>query len=379
MINVLIGEKILKILHIINNLGSGGAEKLIEEFLPIMNNMDGVHAEVLLLTDKGNVFDENLKDKGVKIKVIPLKNIRSPLNIYYIRKYILKGEYDIVHAHLFPTHYWTTLAFKFIFKHKPKLILTEHSTHNRRREKPLFKYIERYIYLNYNKVISISEKTQENLVAWLDLKRSCTDKFVVIPNGINRERFQNAKPYHKAEIHHNFTEDTRLLCMVGRFSKQKDQLTIIKAMEDLSKDTHLLLIGEGPLKEENESLAKKTGVDNRVHFLGFRNDVERIFKTSDIIILSSHWEGFGLVAAEGMAAGKPVIASDVDGLREVVSGSGRLFPKGDSKELAKIIKDLFKDRKQYEKVAQACIERAEQFGIEKMVEGYMGEYEELVK
>ena len=371
----MIGESNLKILHIINNLNSGGAQKLIEESLLILNNIEGVHAEVLQLTAKGNVFDKKLKDKGVKITTLPLKNIRNPLNIYYIRKYILKGEYDIVHAHLFPTQYWTAIAFKFIFKHKAKLIFTEHNTHNRRREKPLFRYIERSIYSSYKKVISISEKTQENLIKWLNFKKNCTDKFVVIPNGVNLERFQSAKAYHKAEIHHNFTEDTRLLCMVGRFDKQKDQPTIIRAMEDLSEDTHLLLIGEGPLQEQNKSLAKKLAVDNRVHFLGFRDDVERIFKTADIIILSSHWEGFGLVAVEGMAAGKPVIASDVDGLREVVEGAGLLFAKGDSKELGKIIEALFKDKRQYEKIVQACTERAGHFSIEKMLAAYMKEYE----
>ena len=110
--------------------------------------------------------------------------------------------------------------------------------------------------------------------------------------------------------------------MVARFSEQKDQPTLIKAIKELPENVHLLLIGEGTLKQKNENLAKEIGVSDKVHFLGFRNDVERILKTVDIVVLSSNWEGFGLAAAEGMAAGKPVIASKVEGLREIVDGYG---------------------------------------------------------
>lgn len=366
----------MKILHIINNLGSGGAEKLIEETVPLYNRIDDVKADVLLLTDQNSVFDINLKDKGIKVDVVHLKQLKSPINIYYIRKYIIKGGYNIVHAHLFPSLYWVSIAARLIFKNKPKFIITEHNTHNRRREKPIYRYVEKFIYSSYDKIISISEKTEKNLISWLNLKKH--DKFVTISNGINIDKFGNAQPYKKSEIHHGFTNDTRLICMTGSFSKQKDQLTIIKAMRNLTEDIHLLLIGEGDLKEQSQNLAIELGVENRVHFLGFRSDVDRVFKSSDAIVLSSHWEGFGLVAVEGMAAGKPVIASDVDGLREVVEGTGLLFLKGDYNELANIIRDLFNNQNEYDKISQACLERSKKFSIERMVRAYMKEYGDLL-
>lgn len=364
----------MKILHIINKLGPGGAEKLIEESLPIMNKAEGIKADVLLLTDENNVFDKKLKEEGIKIDVVPLRKPRNPINIYYIRKYIIKGQYDVIHAHLFPTIYWTSIASKLIFKGKPKLIMTEHSTHNRRREKAYLRLLEKFIYFSYDKIISISSKTQENLISWLKPKLSDLDKFLVIENGINTNRFSEARPYQKHEINSEFTENTKILCMVGRFSKQKDQATVIKSIKNLSEDVHLLLIGEGPLKNKSQDLAKEIGVEDRVHFLGFRDDVERIFKTSDIIILSSHWEGFGLAAAEGMAAGRPVIASDVDGLREVVQGAGIFFTKGNSEELFKIINSLIKNNYEYKKIAKLCLERADRFSIKKMVNKYMEVY-----
>ncbi|MFJ8257595.1 glycosyltransferase [Peribacillus asahii] len=367
----------MKVLHIINNLGSGGAEKLIEEFLPLMNKVEGIEAEVLLLTNKNNVFDNGLRENFIEVEVIRRKKIGSPLNIFDIRRHIVKGKYDIVHAHLFPTNYWTSIASKLIFNRRPKFVLTEHSTHNRRREKFYFKYIDRFIYSSFDKIISISQKTQENLISWVDPRQKNSVKFIVIENGINLNRFFEAKPYCKSEINRKFNVNSKLLCMVGRFSKQKDQATVIKAMEGLPEDIHLLLIGEGTLKEKDEVLSREIGVQNRVHFLGFRNDVDRIFQTSDIVILSSNWEGFGLVAAEGMAAGKPVLASDVSGLREVVKGAGVLFPKGDSEELARIIKSLIKNQDEYRRISDECLERAKLYNIDKMVKRYLDVYRDL--
>ncbi|MDD4062433.1 MAG: glycosyltransferase [Candidatus Pacebacteria bacterium] len=363
----------MKILHIINNLGSGGAEKLLEESLPLFNK-DNVNVELLLLSDKGNVFDKSLIENNIKINVVPIRSLRNPLNIFYIRQYIVNGGYDIVHVHLFPSLYWTSLASKIIFNNKPKFVFTEHSTRNRRMDNFLFKFIEKFIYSSFDKIILISEEIKENIVNWLNIK----NKVLIIENGINLERFISAEPYCKNQIMDSLKESDRLVCMVGRFSPAKDQLTIIRAIKSLPNNIHLLLIGEGELMQKNKDLAKELGVSDRVHFLGFRNDIERIFKTSDIIVLSSNWEGFGLVAVEGMATNKPVIASDVPGLRDVVDEAGLLFKKGDDKELAKIIQKLLSNNLEYERVSKLCFERSKMFDIKKVVKEYENLYKELL-
>lgn len=365
----------MKILHIINNLGSGGAEKLIEESLHLMNSIEGVEVNLLLLTDENNVFDKTLKECGINVYIVPIKKLYSPKNIFYIRKYIIKGKYDIVHVHLFPAFYWVSLAAKLIFKNKPKFVYTEHSTHNRRREKSYLRLLEKFIYNSYDKIISISQQTEDNLIRWL--KPKDPKKFIVIENGVDIEKFINAKPYNKSEIDSEFTNDTKLICMVGRFTEAKDQATLIKAMKKVSDNVHLLLVGEGPLKETNEDLAKEIGVKDRVHFLGFRNDIPRILKTIDIFVLSSNWEGFGLAAVEGMAAGKPVIASDVPGLRDIVKGSGLLFPVGNSDELARKINELVCEKSKYGEISKKCQERAKNYSLERMVEQYIKLYKEI--
>jgi glycosyltransferase involved in cell wall biosynthesis len=363
----------MKILHVINNLGSGGAEKLVEQFVPLMNEKENVQVDVLLLTDVGNVFDKYLKDNGVNVTVVPLRNPRNPLNVFYLRRHIVQGSYDVVHAHLFPTLYWISIVSKLMVRNdKPRFISTEHSTHNRRRENLIFRPLEKFVYSGYDAIICISEKVHQNLVNWLD--KAGDDRFVTIPNGINIARFRDAKPYNKTQINPRFDGDIKIICMVGRFSEAKDQRTLIRGMELLPQSVHLLLVGDGPLKSEHENLTVTLNLDHRIHFLGFRNDVARIMKTCDFIVLSSHWEGFGLAAVEGMAAGKPVIASNVPGLAEVVGNAGILFEPGDYGGMACEINSLLDNEKRYRQVADACLERAEMFDIRKMVDSYLDCY-----
>lgn len=366
----------MKILHIINNLGAGGAEKLIEDLLPLMNNKQRIKVDLLLLTDKNNVFNKRLSQHGVQIEIVPPNKIYNPLNIYYIRKYIKKGQYDVVHVHLFPSLYWVSFASKLIFKNKPKFVSTEHSTHNQRREKGYLKIIDKLVYSSYDKIISISHQAQNNLIEWLKAKNK--SKFVVIENGIDLKKFKEAKPYPKHEINAKFNEDTKLICMVGRFSEAKDQPTLIKSMKYIPSNVHLLLIGEGPLKEKNEELVKQINLEDRVHFLGFRDDVPRILKTVDIVVLSSNWEGLPLSAVEGMAAGKPLIGSNVPGIKEVVNNYGLLFSKGNSEELANKINQLINDQLKYNEIAEKCQLRANSYSIEKMVDEYIEQYKILL-
>lgn len=369
----------MRILHIINSLNAGGAEKLIDESIPIMQQYKNVDVEVLLLDDSNIAFDKKLKQNNIKLEVVPIRKVYSPRNIYYLRKYIIKGKYDIVHSHLFPSNYWVSIASLLISDKKPRFITTEHSTHNKRRDKFYFRQIEKFIYSKFNLIISISKGTQDNLIKWIKPKEKDVNKFEMVGNGISLEDFKDAKPHIKSNLDGSFNENTRLISMVGSFSKQKDQATIIKAMKLLSEDIYLLLVGDGPLRQENEKLANELGISNRIKFLGIRNDVPRIFKTSDIVIVSSHWEGFGLVAAEGMAAGKPVIASDIPGLGEVVRGAGILFEKGNTQELSSKINNLFEDKSLYDIISKKCINRSKDYDVKRMVLEYLRLYSEVTK
>ncbi|MDG5815538.1 glycosyltransferase family 4 protein [Chitinispirillales bacterium ANBcel5] len=363
----------LRILFIKDRIGPGGASKLLRELLPRFKQQ-GHYVEVLFLTtidEKG--FMAELGNLGVVVNHINSNKPYSPLNIFSIKNHLKHGHYHIVHCHLFPTSYWVSFAVKLLRK-KPKVVFTEHSTHNKRRDLWYFKYIDKFIYKSFDSIISISQKTQDILLKWLN---EDSDRFTVVENGININKFKNSIPYNKSEINQTFNDTTKLICMAGRFKAPKDQRTVIEAMSDLPTNSHLILLGEGPLRTEYEDLVKNLSLEGRVHFLGFRNDIERIFKTVDIIVLSSYWEGFGLVAAEGMASGKPVVVSNVDGLREVVQNGGVLVEKGNSTELSDVLKVLISNKQYYSVISKKCLQRSKRYDIEVMVAKYLEIYSNL--
>lgn len=359
----------MKVLQIITSLNTGGAEKLIIDTVPLYQQK-GIEMDVVCLLNKKTAFWEELEEKQVKITGLTTGSVYNPFLIFKII-FLLK-KYDIIHLHLFPVLYWVVLA-KWISFSKTKLIYTEHSTHNKRREKFIFQTIDRYIYKGLDQIITISPEVENKLKEHLRGKEKDIE---LIQNGVDIQKIATAKAYDKADF---FDKDCFLLIQVSSFRKAKDQMTLIKALKELPEEVVLLLVGEGPLKAENEKLVQELNLANRVKFLGLRNDIPSLLHTADISILSSYYEGFGLAIVEGMASNKPVIASDVPGLREIVKDYGLLFQQGNSKELADIVLRLYDDKEYYDEVADKCLNRAKEFHIDKMVNSYINVYENILK
>ena len=349
----------MRILHVISSLEIGGAQRLLSDLLPIQKQQ-GLDVELLVDVMLDNDFTKKIQEAGIRIRSLESLNSRSLFNILRIRNII--KEYDVVHVHLFPSLYWVAIASIGL---RVKLVYTEHSTSNRRRGKKYFRPIEEFIYRQYNKIISISQSTQDALQQWL---RSTDNRFVVVNNGVDTKRFSSIK---RPII-------PKSLIMVSRFVAAKDQETLIRAMKYLDKDVVLRLVGDGENLEHCKHIAEVIGVSDRVKFLGTRSDITELVAESYIGVQSSNWEGFGLTAVEIMAAGKPVIASDVDGLKQVVEGAGVIFNMGDVQGLAHCITQILADVEVYERIAYACQQRALQYDISVMSTRYKSVYKVLV-
>lgn len=348
----------MKILHLINAIEIGGAQRLLVDLLPRLAQKEEV-VDVAVYENLENDFTQQLIDEGIRIIVLGEKNYRNPMLVFKLRK--LFRNYDLVHVHLFPSSYWASLAARGL---NIKMVFTEHSTSNARRGKAFFRPIEKYIYSGYDKIISISQQTQEALVQWLG---HCDERFVVVNNGIDTHKFATACSAIEGGT----------LIMVARFVSAKDHQTVIRAMQLLPDDVTLDFVGDGPTRPACEALAQELGVEKRIRFLGERTDVTTLMSASRIGIQSSFWEGFGLTAVEIMASGKPVVATNVEGLRQVVDGAGLLFEVGDEKALATHISHLLNQDTFYQEVAKRCQERASQYDISKMATRYQELYHNL--
>lgn len=363
----------MKILHIINSLATGGAEKLLLETLPLYNQK-GIKVDLLVLNGTNHPFLQELKASGsCTIYSLGEQSVYNPINVFKLIPYLKKQ--DVVHVHLFPAQYWVVLA-KLLSFSKTKLIFTEHNTSNRRLENPIFSFIDKLIYKFYTKVVCITPEIKTILVAHTKLP---SDVFQVIENGVNLNTIKNAVTIKKNAIDASLQEADTIIIQVAGFREQKDQKTAILAMALLPKSYKLLLVGVGPLKEECETLVASLGLQNNVLFLGVRMDVPQLLKSADVVLLSSKYEGLSLSSIEGMASGKPFVASNVPGLTEVVQGAGVLFPVGNAEVLATEISKLFTDFEHYEAVATSCQLRAEDYDIHKMVDQHINLYNSLAK
>lgn len=361
----------MRILHVINRLGTGGAEKLLTELIPLQLNT-GNEVDVIRLATGEFEFVSRLRDAGVNVWSLGRseKDIYNPLFVFKLMRYI--NRYDIVHVHLFPAQYWVAIA-AWLMRSKTCLVTTEHSTDNRRRKLIGFRWIDRFVYKRYRKIIAISDKTAEALAEYL----KSSDRICVVNNGVDLLQISKAQAVNISELFCNEPCPVIIL-QVARFSEQKDQDTVIRSLKYLPVSYHAVFVGDGVRRELCEDLAQREGVKNRTHFLGIRNDVPSILKAADVVVMSSHWEGFGLAAAEGMAAGKPVVASDVPGLAEVVKEAGILFPKGDAQMLAQEIRKLAEDPVYYAEVQNKCIARAQLYDIRKMNDLYDSIYRKVL-
>ncbi len=360
----------MRVLQIINSLQSGGAEKLVVDTCIKYSNK-GVLVDVLLLNGCDTPFLNTLK-KHKEINIITLdvnKNIYNPLYILKIKPYL--KAYDVIHVHLFPALYWVALA-NLISTNKNRIIVTEHNTTNRRRKLFFFKMFDKIVYKQFKNVITISDAVDENLRLHLGEKHVSYKK---IYNGINLELIDKAIPYEKEAL--NFKATDKIIIQVASFTPQKDQKTLIKAVKLLPDNCKLILVGKGPLEDECNALVKDLGLTDRVQFYGIRSDVPCLLKSVDIVVLSSYYEGLSLSSIEGMASGKPFVASDAPGLKEVVKGAGVLFEIENEKQLSTIILKLIENKDYAQTVAKSCVAKSKVFDINIMVDQYMDLYKKL--
>ncbi|RRA90391.1 glycosyltransferase [Paenimyroides viscosum] len=357
----------MKILQVIDSLSIGGAEKLVRETVPLLIDK-GYQVDLVLLDGVKSHLYHELNNLNC-CKIYSLGNsLYNPLNIFKMVPIIFK--YDIIHVHLFPAQYFVVIA-KLISLSNAKLIFTEHNTTNRRLERKSFKFIEKIIYKFYKKIICITSEVREALIQKLEIPES---KLQVIENGINLNIINKTIPHLRSDF--GYSNDHKLIVMTAAFRDQKDHKTLLRALKLLPNNYHLIFIGDGANRNSIENCIHNLNLSSRVKLLGNRSDVYSIIKMCDIAVLSSNWEGFGLVAAESMACQIPTIGSNVPGLNNVIGNGGLLFQKGNEIDLKEKILSL-ENIQYYNQVALNGITKAQNYDLNIMVEKLIFLYKSL--
>lgn len=356
----------MKILHCITCIDdAGGAEKLMEDLLPGLKK-EGCDVSCLVFYGFESKNRKVLENAGVKIyELSHNRHYYNPTKILKIIPFVRK--FDIVHTHNTPAVMLTAIANLF---GKARLVMTVHNTDGKLRHLWGIRNFDKWIHFRYQTVICCSKAAEVNLRKYIPNHPN----ILTVSNGVKLSKFTNAVPHKDFQ-----SDEIKRIVMVAWFREQKNHKNLIESLAFLPENFHVFFIGNGETKQECQDLSVTLGLKERVHFLGLRTDVPEILKAADYIVLASHYEGLSLSSVEGMSVGKPFLASDVNGLREIVGGAGILFPDGDAKKLADSILELDQHPDLYQEVAEKCYQRAMQYDISSMVKGYKEVYEKLNK
>ncbi len=362
----------MKVLHVINDLATGGAERLLLDTLPLLDRR-GVRADLVVLDDEPHPFLLELRRLGAcEIRSTRLRP-RDPRNALRLRS--LFAGYDLVHAHLFPTMYWVASA-RALGPSRPPIVFTEHNVTNRRRGRLLVGAVDRLVYRRYAKVVCVSEAARDALASHAELP---PERLVVVPNGIDVSRVLDAAPADRALFFGGLPSSSgKVILQVSSFRDQKDQDTIIRALPLLPPEIVAVFVGDGPRRPACIRLAREAGVLGRTAFLGTRDDVPALLRAADVVALSSRHEGLSLASIEGLASGHPLIASDAPGLRQVVEGAGLLFRTGDPEDFARVARRLLDDPDLARDLAERGAARARRHGVEAMIDRLVQVYESVL-
>jgi glycosyltransferase involved in cell wall biosynthesis len=197
----------------------------------------------------------------------------------------------------------------------------------------------------------------------------------VIHNGVNISRLD-------AVENHTTNADGIRLLSVGRLVPVKCHKTLFRSFASLIEEfpeASLILVGAGPLREELHTVARELGIIDDVHFTGqiSRERVYAEFAKTDVFVLTSRAEGFCVAAVEAMAAGLPVVVSDIEVLHEVVGDPGVFADPNSPEDFADAISDLLQQPERRERLGQEAKERARsKFSLERTAQGYFNLYKQ---
>ena len=367
----------MRILQVITSLQMGGAETLVVNLIPRLQAM-GHTVDLCVFNGIETPLMQRLRRESPQTKIYALGHgVYNPLYVLKLAR-LMRG-YDIVHTHNSSPQLFVAMAKVLC---SVKLVSTEHTTSNRKREWKWYAPIESWMYGQYAHVICISKIAEQKLREymggdWTDKTKERYKQISTINNGVDVLGISCVEPCVELV---SLKESRMAILMVAGFRDAKDQDTIVRALNLLDKEKfEVWFAGVGVRQDAVKQLAESLGVLNNVRFLGLRTDIPNVLKAADIIVMSSHWEGLSLSNVEGMSAHKPFIASDVNGLREVTKGYGILFPHEDAVALARKIQHLADNKVYYEEIANNCYQRALEFDISNMVKGYNEVYQNVIE
>lgn len=364
----------IKLLLLIPTLDRSGAEKqfsLLATGLP-REEFD-IHAVCLT---RGGAYESLLKNHGIPVTVLHKRLKFDPVAFFRLRSFLKRFRPDVMHTWLFAANAYGRLAAGN--RERPKVIISERCVDSWKQGWQL--KLDKKLIPRTHRMVANSESVAE----FYRQQGFPAERMVVIPNGVD---VSDGKPLPSGEKDEMLKEwdipaGSRIVGYVGRLAPQKrghDLIWSMQLLRQLTDRVYFVIVGDGPDRVEMVRLSQHMGCDHLVRFLGHREDSQRLMRAFDVVWLASEFEGQSNSLMEAMAAGIPVVASDIPANRElVVDGqTGFLVNVGDCPAMSQFTDRILADPNLARRLGEAGRERMRtQFDLQTMIESHRKLYHE---
>ena len=369
----------VRILRIVPSLEMGGVERTLTSILPRLDKAKyKIYVCCLFRRDKLANDIESLGIPIIKFKMRARLDFdgRYIGGIVRLAALIRRMKIDIVHTHLYKANLAGRIAAKLAGV--PVIIANEHSVDS---WKNFFQRLnDRVLAGITNKIIVVSNAVRDFYVNKIGIPE---DKIITIYNGVDIPKFQTYVNANKKKEEFGIKSDEKVITTIGRLNQEKGHYYFLKAAQIIGKkktNVKFLIVGDGPLENLLKSMSNDLEIAKNVIFAGLRHDIPQILAISDVSVSASLREGFSITILESMAAGKPVVVTDVGGNSEVVKHgeTGFIIPPQSPEALASYSLNIINNQELAKKMGQEAKKRVLNFSIDRMVRKTEATYDRLI-
>lgn len=359
----------LRVLHMVPSFSVGGAEQFVGHLMVGLSETHDVFG-VGLSPARNSPIEAKLERANIPLWHLGKRPGFDPRMFSCVDRVLRQIRPHVVHTHMSVLRY----ALPSVLRRRIPVVLhtlnnvAEHETDAFGRALQWFAFRGAVLPVAVSREVAASVKR----VYGVECK-------AMIPNCIPVENYRRILDERiRWREKEGFDRDAILFTCVGRLEPQKNPLLLVKAFAALNHARiHLIMLGEGSLRETLAAYIREHGLERRVHLLGKRNEVPECLAASDVFVLSSNWEGNPLAVMEAMAAGLPIIGTTVGGVPELVESGqqGILVPPGDCAAFTEAMRTVLNNPEKRMAMANAAYARAmAAFNVERMAQGYESIY-----
>jgi glycosyltransferase involved in cell wall biosynthesis len=326
-----------RVLYLSHAFMVGGAEEMV---LNLVRHLPPRYEPMVACIHEAGPIGEEIRRTGVPFAVLGLTpGLSRPFDVLRLRDALNTLAPTIVHTFLLTGSLYG--RFAAMMSGVPIVIGTEVNIYENKQ--PLHARLERWLMKGTDAVVASAESVKDHYVAQVGADPAAVE---VIYNAVDWAQLQTTMTRDEFRSSVGVPLDAPVAGIIARLTEQKAHRVLFESMTKADLSTlHLIVVGDGELRDDLRSRAASLGIANRVHFLGARRDLGNILGAIDIFAMPSYWEGLPLSMVLAMGAGLPVVASRVAGIPEVVKDrvSGLLVEPGDSAQLARALATLVQD------------------------------------